>query len=113
MAQSGRNAELAAGAGITFQNSSAYKSSFTDSSFSAPTQSMDSGGGAKSTGATTMPGASQGKIGVGNADRGGMPNMMSNYRPPTAGSMPARGGGGGLRGGFSFGGGGGMFGRVR
>lgn len=72
---------------------------------------MDTGGGAKSTGATTMPGAASGKIGVGNADRGGMPNMPS-YTPPAKGTMPAFKGGG-LRGGFGFGGGGGAFGKIR
>jgi hypothetical protein len=37
-----------------------------------------------------MPGAASGKIGVGNSDRGGMPNLMSIYQVPAAGSMPAR-----------------------
>ena len=91
MAQSGRNVEMAAGAGITFQNSSAYKAGFTNtsSSSSTPPSAIDNVA-AKSTGSTTMPGAASGKIGVGNADRGGMPNLMSIYQPPAAGSMPAK-----------------------
>jgi hypothetical protein len=84
MAQSGRNAEMAAGLGSqTLGDSSAFKAS------SSPTMSMDTGA-AKNTGATTMPGAASGKIGVGNSDRGGMPNLMSIYQVPAAGSMPAK-----------------------
>ena len=70
MAQSGRNVEYAAGM----------------TSSSTP-MSMDSGSGSKNTGSTTMPGISQGKVGVGNADRGGMGNPMGSYTAPSAGSM--------------------------
>jgi hypothetical protein len=84
MAQSGRNAELAAGLGSqTLGDSSAYKAS------SSPSSAIDNSA-AKNTGATTMPGAASGKIGVGNSDRGGMPNLMSIYQVPAAGSMPAK-----------------------
>ena len=84
MAQSGRSAELAAGlASQTLGDSSAFKAS------TSPSSSIDNSA-AKSTGSTTMPGAASGKIGVGNSDRGGMPNLMSIYQVPAAGSMPAR-----------------------
>ena len=89
MAQ-GRNTELATG--------------MTTSSGMA----MDSGAGAKSTGSTTMPG----KVGSSGIDRSGMPNVFSNYTPPTAGSMVTKGGSG-LRGGFGGFGGGGMFNKTR
>ena len=75
------------------------------------TSSADSGAGAKNTGSTTMPAGSSGKPGIYNADKGAF-SSMSNYTPPTAGSMVTKGGSG-LRGGFGGFGGGGMFNKTR